>query len=60
MVNPPPYPGTGGDTGAESDRRSTTRASRWVFVVGIAIMIALVLLIVVLHLSGIIGGPRAH
>jgi hypothetical protein len=58
MAHPPPYP-DGDDTGMESDRESTVGAPRWVSVVGIIIAIGLVLLVVLLHLTGVIG-PGAH
>jgi hypothetical protein len=56
MADPPPYPDTGDDTG---ERGSATGTPRWVFVLGIIIAIALVLLFVVLHLTGTLG-PGAH
>lgn len=55
--SPPPYPDDG--TGGEPDRGSATSTPRWVSKVGIVIAIALVVLIVVLHLTGVIG-PGAH
>jgi hypothetical protein len=59
MAHPPPYPGSGDDSGTESDRGSTGGAPRWVSVVGIIAFVVLVLLMVVLHLTGVIG-PGTH
>ncbi|GEM_PF-1845448 len=63
MSDLPPYSGTGddtsNDTGVGHDRRSTTSTPRWVSVLGIVIAIVLLLLIVVLHLTGILG-PGLH
>jgi len=59
MADPPPYPDTGDDTGAGPDRGPTTGAPRWVSVVGIIVAVAVLLLVVVLHLSGSVG-PGAH
>jgi hypothetical protein len=59
MADPPRYPDTGDDTGLGRDRGSATGTPRWVSVLGIIIAIALVLLVVVLHLTGTLG-PGAH
>jgi hypothetical protein len=59
MADPPSYPDTGEDTGVGPDRRSASSTPRWVPVLGIVIAIALVLLLVVFHLTGILG-PGAH
>lgn len=62
MADPPPCPGAdepGDDTGARPDRSPTTGAPRWVLGMVIVIAIVLVLLIVVSHLSGVVG-PGAH
>jgi hypothetical protein len=56
MADPPRYPDTG--DGPE-ERGSASGRPRWVFVLGIFIAIALVLLFVVLHLTGTLG-PGAH
>jgi hypothetical protein len=58
MASPPHYPDTDEDTGVGPDRESTTGTSRWVYVFWI-IGIALILLMVVLHLTGTIG-PVHH
>ena len=59
MPELPRYSGTGDDTGDDTgvgaDHRPTA-APRWVSVLGIVIAIVLLLLIVVLHLTGILGG----
>ena len=55
MADPPSHP----DTGDGPDRGSATGTPRWVPVLGIVIAIVLVLLLVVLHLTGVLG-PRAH
>ncbi len=56
-----PYPDTDtvDDTGLGSDRGSPTGTPRWMSVFKIVIVIALLLLIVVLHLTGILG-PGLH
>jgi hypothetical protein len=59
MADPPRYPDTGEDTGVGSDHGAPTGKPRWVSVLGISIAIGLVLLLVVLHLTGILG-PGAH
>jgi hypothetical protein len=55
MADPPSYP----DTGAGPDRGSASSTRRWVPVLGIVVAIVLVLLLVVLHLTGVLG-PGAH
>jgi hypothetical protein len=59
LADPPSYPDTRGDTGVEPGRRSATSRPRWVPVIGIVIAVVLVLLLVVLHLTGVLG-PGAH
>jgi hypothetical protein len=43
------------DAGARLDRRRTTGAPGWVWVLGIVVGIGLVALLVVLHLTGTLG-----
>jgi hypothetical protein len=57
MTDSPPYSDSGGDTGVEPSRGSTSGAPRWVKVSGI-IALAVVLLVVVMLLAG--GGPGGH
>jgi hypothetical protein len=59
MADPPSYPDSGDDTGVGPDRGSASSTPRGVPVLGIVIAIVLVLLLVVLHLTGVIG-PGAH
>jgi hypothetical protein len=59
MADPPSYPDRGDDTGVAPDRGSATSTPRWVPVLGVGIAIVLVLLLVVLHLTGVLG-PGAH
>jgi hypothetical protein len=54
-VTDPPYP----DTGGTGERGSATSTPRWVLVLGITVAIVLILLLVVLHLTGVLG-PGAH
>jgi hypothetical protein len=56
MSDPPPHPDIDDDTG---DRRAPTARSRLLRVLGITIAIALVVLLVVLHLTGTLG-PGDH
>jgi hypothetical protein len=58
MASPPPYPDTGDDTGAKSDRGSPT-GTRWGMLLIWIIVIALVLLVLALHLTGAMG-PGLH
>ena len=50
MATPPPYP----DTGPEPDRGSTTDTPWRMYLIWI-VVIALLLLMVILHLTGIVG-----
>ena len=59
MAELPPYRDPSDDTGVGPDRGSATSTPRWVPVLGIVIAIVLVLLLVVLHLTGVLG-PGAH
>jgi hypothetical protein len=59
MADPPPDSDTGDDTGVGRDRGSATSTPRWLPVLGIVIATVLVLLLVVLHLTGVLG-PGAH
>jgi hypothetical protein len=54
MARPPRYPDTGDDTDVGPGPESTTERSHWVYVFWI-VGIALILLLVVLHLTGTIG-----
>jgi hypothetical protein len=56
MADPPHYPEMGDHTG---DRRSASGRSRLLRLLGITIAIALVVLVVVLHLTGTLG-PGDH
>jgi len=49
------YPNPDEDTGLGANRESTTSTPRW----GLVMAIVFILLIVVLHLTGILG-PRLH
>jgi hypothetical protein len=59
MAYPPPDPDGGDNTGVGPSRGSATSTPRWVPVLGIVIAIGLVLVLVVLHLTGVLG-PGAH
>jgi hypothetical protein len=59
MADPPPYPGTGDETGVGPDRGSPPSTPRWVKVFGITVIVAVVLLIILLLIFG--GhGPGRH
>ncbi len=58
MPDPPRHPETGNDTGVRPDRGPAIRSRWWLFSLWL-IGIALVVLVVVLHLSGAIG-PGGH
>ena len=59
MADPPRYPENEEDAGVNPDHGAARSKPRWVFVLGILIAIALVLLIVLLHATGVVG-PGAH
>jgi hypothetical protein len=59
MADPPHYPENEEEPGTVLDRGAAGRTPRWVVALGIVIAIALVALIVLLHLTGIVG-PGAH
>jgi len=74
MTEPPPYPGPGDDAGVGPHRGSTSShpgagdtvhdqepatKSSWGSKLVIAIVAALVVVIVILHLTGVVG-PGAH
>ena len=59
MADPPPYPDAGDDTGVGPERGSASGTPRWVPVLGVVIATVLALLLVVLHLTGVLG-PGAH
>ena len=52
-------PGADGDTGMERTSAAAAGPRRWVVALGIALAIAAVLLVFVLHLTGVLG-PGAH
>ena len=58
-----PYPHSepdpGPETGGQARRGLANRRSRWVMVAGLIVAIALVLLMVVLHVTGVLG-PGDH
>ena len=58
MTDPPRDPGPDGDGGPAPEGRPCG-APRWKVVLGVTIAIALLVLIVLLHLTGTIG-PGAH
>jgi hypothetical protein len=59
MADPPRYSETDEDAGTGPDRGAASSPPRWVFVLGMIIAIALVVLIVLLHLTGTLG-PGVH
>ena len=59
MAAPPPYPDSDDDTGAGPDRGPATGGPRWMSVLKVIIAIALLVIVLVLHLSGVIG-PGSH
>jgi hypothetical protein len=59
MSDPPRSPEIDEHAGRGHDRGPAGSTPRWVFVLGIIIAVALVVLIVLLHLTGTLG-PGAH
>jgi hypothetical protein len=60
VAHPPPYPDSGDDADVNPYRRANTGGTpRWLSALGIGLVVALVVLVVVLHLTGTIG-PGAH
>ncbi len=57
MAELPRFPNPDNDTMAE--RTSTTGRPRWLAAVGIGVAVGLVVLVVVLHVTGVIG-PGSH
>jgi hypothetical protein len=49
----------GDEPAVSPERRSPTGTPRWISVLGIAIAVGLVVLVFVLHLTGVLG-PGAH
>jgi hypothetical protein len=60
MADPPAYPDTGNDSrvGPDRDKEPATTGG-WASKLVIAIVAALVVVIVILHLTGVVG-PGAH
>ncbi len=59
MADPHRSPETREDTDLGAERGQAAGTRRWVFVIGIIAAIAVVALMVLLHLTGILG-PGAH
>ncbi|MDP9300819.1 MAG: hypothetical protein M3P43_07985 [Actinomycetota bacterium] len=59
MADPPRHPGTEENAGVGPDGGAASETPRWVLVFGIVIVIALIGLMILLHLTGILG-PGAH
>jgi hypothetical protein len=62
MADPPGYPDTGDDTGVGSDRESTSRIPRWVWVSGIIVAVVVLAVVAIMLISGgeHVPGPRGH
>jgi hypothetical protein len=58
MADPPSYPDAGEDTG-EVSRPALTARQRGVRVLLIAAVVALIALMIILHVTGVLG-PGAH
>lgn len=56
MADPRPDPDNQDDPGTRLDGGPTTSTPRWMPLVGVVIAIALIALLVVLHLTGTLGG----
>jgi hypothetical protein len=60
MPDPPAYPNTGNDTGRGPDRHDEPATTgRWASRLVIAVVAALFVVILILHLTGVVG-PGAH
>ncbi|MBJ7608862.1 MAG: hypothetical protein JF887_05460 [Candidatus Dormibacteraeota bacterium] len=59
MAELPRFPNADRDTDTSAEHVSTTGRPRWVAVLGIGLAIALVVLVMVLHVTGVIG-PGSH
>jgi hypothetical protein len=58
MADPPSYPRAGEDAG-DASRPALTARQRGVRVLLIAVVVALIALVVILHVTGVLG-PGAH
>lgn len=59
MADPPPYPDTGNDADDTAADREPAITGSWVSKVIIALVAALLAVIVILHLTGVVG-PGTH
>jgi hypothetical protein len=59
MTQQPRYQGTDEDTGADTPHKPLTARQRWTRVALIGIVVALLLLMVILHITGTFG-PGSH
>ncbi len=59
MPELPRFPNPDNDRDTTAERASPTGRPRWVAVVGIGVAAAVVVLVVVLHVTGVIG-PGSH
>jgi hypothetical protein len=60
LADPPAYPASGDDTGAESDPEATTGTPRWVKVFGVIALVLVVLVVLMLVVGGGNHGPGRH